>query len=314
MVELEHGEAEAEARVLSSLTTTLALSVAILAVESLGAFLSRSLSLTVDAVHNIPDLFAFAVSWAALRSTVAGTTDDYTFGRHRLEVFAALLNASLVLGTGLAFGYAALAALAAPGGGSGSVDAPWVLAAAVPTLALRAASVLVLARVPGRQRSLNLRGVMVHLASDLLITGAILAAGALLLLHPGWVVADRAAALFVSAVLVYESLPLFRDGADVLTERVPRRISPEAVGRSALAVPGVAELHDLHIWSVCPTLVCLTAHVQVREMSLRESREVVAALRHRMSEEFGILHAVFEVELAPAPTPGATSPVGGAAI
>jgi cobalt-zinc-cadmium efflux system protein len=296
VTEQGHGEGEAERAVLASLRLAIVFSAVTLLLEGAGAFLSRSLSVTVDAIHNIPDLIAFAISLQVLRSTERGAHDRFTFGAHRLEVFAGMLNAALVLGTGAAFAYEALDAIATRTPFAGPVDALWVLLIALPTLGLRTANVASLRRVPGRARDLNLRGVIVHVASDLAITGALLAMGVLLLLRPGATLADPVAALAIAGVLVYESLPLFRDGWEVLTESTPRHLSIDAIVGAARAVPNVAEVHDVHVWAVCPTMVCMTAHIEVNEMSVREGMAVVAALRRRMEEQFGILHATFEVE------------------
>ena len=301
MADLVHGESEAETRVLRGFRVALALAVVVLGVEGLGAFLSHSLSLTVDAVHNLPDILAFAVSWSALRATEQGSTGAYTFGMHRFEGFAGLLNATLVLGTGAAFGLEAGASLLRGAPFAGPVDAVWLLAVAVPTLGLRATALAALGRLPRAARRLNLVSVMVHLASDLLITGALLVAGVVLLLQPSDAWVDALAALVIAAILVYESLPLFRDGWEVLTERVPRNLSVAEIQRVALSIPGVREVHDLHVWAVCPTLVCMTAHVRVGELSVRDGMEVVSELRQRMESEFGILHSVFEME---SPSPG----------
>jgi cobalt-zinc-cadmium efflux system protein len=296
MPELLHGESEAAWRPLRALKLATELSIVVLAIEALGAYLSHSLSLTVDAAHNVPDILAFAVSWAALQATERGATTQYTYGAHRLEVFAALLNAALVLGVGIGFGYVAVSALWGNGSLFGPIDPIWILVAAIPTFVLRYVSLSVIGRLPRQARDLNLASVLVHLASDLLITGALLVAGILLLLRPASVGADAGAALVIAAILVYESIPLFRGGWEVLTERIPRHLSVEAIGRSIRSTEGVAEVHDLHVWAVCPTLVCLTAHLGVPEMSLRDSMHVVARLRQRMETEFGILHSTFEVE------------------
>lgn len=297
--ELEHGETEAGELVLTGLRWAFVVTAVVLVLEVLGAFLSRSLSLTVDAVHNLPDLLAFAVSWFALSATERGASDRFTFGVHRFEVFAGLLNAALVLGTGVAFGVAAASALVRNSSFAGPVDAVWLLLVALPTLALRGVNLALVERVPRRTRDLNLRSVVVHLASDVLITAALITAAVLLLTHPAWTWADSGSALVICGILVYESLPLFRDGMDVLTERTPRNLSVPAIERSARSIPHVTELHDLHVWAVCPTLVCMTAHVEVDDISLRDSMRVVAELRARMAGEFGILHAVFEVETGP---------------
>jgi len=299
MTELSHGEGEAGQRILRGLRLAVFLSIVILAIESFGAIASRSLSLTVDAVHNLPDILAFAVSWAALQGTRSGTSARFTYGTHRVEVFAGILNGLLVLGTGVAFGYEALDTLARSATFAGTVAPVWLLAAAVPTLALRLFNLRALDRLPGRVRDLNLRSVVVHLASDVAITGTLLATGLTLLVRPAFGWADGVGALGIAGILVYESLPLLRGGWEVLTERTPRGLSTDALTRAVLSVPGVREVHDLHVWAVCDTLVCLTAHIGVGEMSMREGMAVTRVLRSRLEEEFGIVHATFEVE-APA--------------
>jgi cobalt-zinc-cadmium efflux system protein len=294
-----HGESEAEVRVLRGLQLALELSLVILLLEAVGAYFSRSLSLTVDAIHNVPDLVAFGLSWMAVRGAAEGATPNFTFGAHRLETFAALANAGLVMGAGVVFGYAALANLLTGGTFAGTVDPVWLLAVAVPTLVLRAINLSVLRGNPSRVRDLNLSSVLVHMASDIAITVAILIAGVVLLLRPslGWI--DPAAALAIAGVLVYESLPLFRGGFDVLAERTPRGLSVDRITRTALEVPGVSEVHDVHVWAVCSSLICLTAHVTVQVVTLGEATEVIACLRQRMETEFGIVHSTFEIEASP---------------
>jgi cobalt-zinc-cadmium efflux system protein len=292
----QHGEGEAGTRVLWGLRVATELSVVVLLVEVVGAYLSRSLSLTVDAVHNVPDILAFLVSLTALRTTARGSSRTFTFGTHRFEVFAGLLNASLVLGTGLAFGFVAVGSLESGSSFAGTVDPLWLLAAAIPTLALRGTSLTLLGRIPGRVRDLNLRGVIVHMASDLAITGALVVTGVTLLLRPGigWV--DDLAALAIAGILLFESLPLFREGWDVLTERTPRRLSVDAVADAARKVSGVTDVHDVHVWAVCSTLVCMTAYVTVEEMPMKECLDVIRRVRETMEREFGILHATLEIE------------------
>ena len=295
-----HGEREAEARVLRGLRIGTELALIVLLVEAVGAYFSRSLSLTVDAVHNVPDIIAYSVSLAALGATARGSSDRFTFGTHRLEVFAGLLNAALVLGTGAVFGFEAVASLSSGASFAGPVDPVWLLAAAVPTLTLRGVSLSILGRIPGRVRDLNLRGVLVHMASDVAITAALLITGVTLLVRPGWGWFDDMAAIAIALILGFESLPLFREGWDVLTERTPRRLSVESVTNAARSVPGVIDVHDVHLWSVCTTLVCMTAYVGVEPMALQDAIDVIARLREKMESEFGILHATFEIE-APVP-------------
>jgi cobalt-zinc-cadmium efflux system protein len=291
-----HGEGEAEREVLRGFGLAVGLSAVILVIEAIGFYLSRSLPLAVDAVHNAPDILAFVLSWTAIRAAAAGATDRFTFGAHRLETFAGIVNASLVLATGALFAYLAVFALVGHQALAGSVQPVYLLAVVAPTLLLRCINVAVMRRAPGRVRDLNLRSVLIHLATDVAITGVLLADGVVLLLRPSLAWVDPAAALAIAAILIYESLPLFRDGWDVFTERTPRNLSVDRITRGALEVEGVTEVHDVHVWSVCSSLVCLTAHVGVREMSLQDSMRVVNELRERMARDFGIVHSTFEVE------------------
>jgi cobalt-zinc-cadmium efflux system protein len=291
-----HGEGETSGRILRGLAVALGLSVVVLGLELAGAFLSRSLSVTVDAVHSIPDVFAFAISYLSLAAAGRGPNEENTFGSHRLEVFAAILNAFVILAAGVIFAYPA--ALELLGGSSllGPVDPAWILYAAVPTLALRSVAAVYLGRIPRAVRDLNVRSVLVHLGTDVVITLTLIVDAVVLILWPGRLGVDAAAALVISAILVYESIPIFRGGWDVLTERVPRGLSmPDLIG-ALESTPRVREVHDVHVWSVCPTLVCLTAHVDVEEMPVSESGQVTEELRRRVERQFGILHAVFELE------------------
>ncbi|NNN17083.1 MAG: cation transporter [Thermoplasmata archaeon] len=311
MTEQAHGESEASRRILRGLLVALVLAVVVLGFEAIGAILSRSLAVTVDAVHDIPDIFAFAISYFALAGTARGRTDAHTFGSHRLEVFAAILNAFIILAAGVVFAYPAILELVSRTTLLGPIDPAWILFAAVPTLALRSASAVYLGRIPRAARDLNIRSVLVHLGTDIAITAALIADAAILVLSPGSAWVDGAVTLVVAAILIYESIPIFQGGWEVLTERVPRGVSLPAVTESILTAPRVRGVHDVHIWAVCPTLVCMTAHVRVDNMPMHEASEVTAELRERVERAFGIVHSVFELETEPSTPEDAPSTATG---
>lgn len=311
VTEHAHGESEASQRILRGLGVALVLAIVVLGFEAIGAVLSRSLAVTVDAVHDIPDIFAFTISYLALAGTARGRTDAHTFGSHRLEVFAAILNAFIILAAGVLFAYPAILELVNRASLLGPIDPVWILFAAVPTLALRSASAVYLGRIPRAARDLNVRSVLVHLGTDIAITGALIVDAGLLVLSPGAVWIDGAVTLVVAAILIYESIPIFQGGWEVLTERVPRGVSLPAVTESILTAPRVRGVHDVHIWAVCPTLVCMTAHVRVENMPMDEASEVTAELRGRVERAFGIVHAVFELETeSPARGDAVSGPAG----
>lgn len=296
MVEHPHGESEASHRILQGLVVALLLSAIVLGLETVGAVMSRSLAVTVDAVHAVPDLFAFAVSYLSLAGIARGSTGKHTFGTHRFEVFAAILNAFVILAAGLLFTYPATVGLVNGTTPFGPIDPAWILFAAVPTLALRSISAVYLGRIPRAVRDLNVRSVLVHLGADIAITGALIVDGIVLVYSPSSVQLDSAVTVVIAGILIIESIPIFRGAWDVLTERVPRGLSLVSLTASITSVPRVKAVHDLHVWAVCPTFVCLTAHVEVEEMTLGECASATDELRHTVERAFGIAHSVFELE------------------
>lgn len=211
-------------------------------------------------------------------------------------MFSSLFNVFLVLSTGVVFGYVAPETLARGVRFDGPVDPVWILAAAFPTLALRGTCLTVLGRIPGRVRDLNLRSVIPHLLSDLPITGARLFVGIVLYLGPSWTWADPAAALAIALVLVYEIVPLIRQAWQVLAENAPPHLSLDAIEASLTSVAGVLEVHDVHVWSVRPTLICMTGHVTVADMPVSGSTDPMTRLTEMAMERFGVLHSVFQME------------------
>jgi cobalt-zinc-cadmium efflux system protein len=278
--------------------------VVVLGVEAVGALLSRSLALTIDAAHDVPDIFAFTASYLALTAIARGSSREHTFGSHRFEVFAAILNAFVILAAGLLFAYPAAVGLTNGTTPFGPIDPIWILFAAVPTLALRSISAAYLGRIPRATRDLNVRSVIVHLWTDIAITATLIVDAIILLRFPASVQVDSVSALVVAAILVVESVPIFRGAWDVLTERVPRGLSLTALTESIKSDPRVREVHDLHVWAVCPTFVCMTVHVRVEATTLADCANLTSNLRHEIEQSFGIAHSVFELEAYSPPSRG----------
>ncbi|MCI4344730.1 MAG: cation diffusion facilitator family transporter [Thermoplasmata archaeon] len=307
---LPHGESEGATGVSRRLKINLLLAAVVLVFETIGAWQGRSLALLLDALHNIPDLLAFAAASLAVSATLRGVSEEYTFGLHRTEVLAGFANAAAITGLGVGFGATAAWSLLnhAPVLGA-APSAFWVLAVALPTIGVRLAAALLLRPGLAASRDINLRGVFRHVTSDLVVTGTVVTVGVVLLLRPalGWV--DAGASLLLGVFLVALSAPLFRDSYRLLTDKMPQGLSVERVRATALRVPGVRELHDVHVWAICSNFTSLTAHVLLADVSVRQSMVVITELRRRMASELGIDHAVFEVETGP-PPPHVAAPSG----
>ncbi|MGD8828067.1 MAG: cation diffusion facilitator family transporter, partial [Gammaproteobacteria bacterium] len=166
----------------------------------------------------------------------------------------------------------------------------WVMVVALIGLAV---NLIVLKLLHGGEQTLNTRGAILHVLGDLLGSVAALAAGAVVY-FTGWLPIDPILSLVISLLILVSTARLVLDVTHVLMEGVPRHLDLAEIGRTIAAVPGVVEVHDLHVWSLSSRQEALTAHVRVE--SLEAWQDVLRAIEVRMAEEFGIRHLTLQPE------------------
>ena len=275
------------------LRVVLVVTVAVLVVELLGAWVAGSLALLADAGHLATDALAVVVALAA--SYVAGLRAGprSTFGFHRVEILAVVLNALVLLGICFAVVYAGFQRLREP------VEvAAWPMVGfASVGLVANGASLAVLTR--SRTGSLNLRAAATEVLADLVGSVLALAAG-VVVLATGWQQADPAASLLIAALIVPRAAVLLRDAAAVLLELAPPGLDLAEVEAELRGVDGVTEVHDLHAWTITSGLLSLSAHVTVTDECLagRGVGPVLDDLCERVARRFDVRHATFQVEPA----------------
>jgi cobalt-zinc-cadmium efflux system protein len=286
-----HSHAAGRAEDRRRLKLVLAITGAVLLVELLGAWLAGSLALLADAAHMGTDVAAIVLALGASYVATRPAGPRSTFGWHRAEILAALLNAAVLL---VVCGYLLWA------GARRLVDPqpveplPMVVFGGIAALA-SGFSLLVLQR--STTGSLNLRGAATEVFADLL--GSVLAvlAGVVIWLS-GFDRADPLASLLIALMILPRSVWLLRDAAVVLLEIAPRDLDLAELERRLCAVPGVVDVHDVHAWTITSGIPSFSAHVRVTDEALAE--EGVGRILDRLSEcaaaEFGIDHATFQVE------------------
>lgn len=283
-----HGTGRAADR--SRLRLVLAVTVVVLVVELAGAWLAGSLALLADAGHMATDAAAIVLALGASYVAARPAGPRSTFGWHRAEVLAALLNAVVLLAVCGFVGYAGLTRLADPQ----PVEAAPLVSFALVGLAANAFSLLVLQRSSG---SLNMRAASTEVLADLL--GSVLAvlAGVVIALT-GFHRADPIASLLIAVLILPRAVLLLRDAATVLLEVAPSHLDLDEVRRHLGAIPGVVDVHDLHAWTITSGLSSLSAHVTVTDAELARIGVggVLDELCARTRAEFGIDHATFQVE------------------
>jgi len=266
----------------------LGLTAALLVAEVVGGILTNSLALQADAGHMASDVLALSLAlfagWAAGRPASA----QRTFGYQRAEVLAAASNGVLLLIVAAYVFWQAVRRFADPP----EVDGAPMLGIAAAGLLGNAASALILR---SRQaRSLNVRGAFYHILGDLAGSVAVVVAG-LVMLSTGWQRADPAAGLAIGLLVAVSALRLLHESLSILLEAVPAHIDPDEVSNALTGAPGVAGLHDLHIWTVTSGLVALSCHCELT--GELEADRVLANLCDMLHERFDIHHVTIQPEL-----------------
>jgi cobalt-zinc-cadmium efflux system protein len=281
----DHGvRADAEAR---PLAIALALIVAFMVVEVAVGVVADSLALLSDAAHMLIDAAALGLSVWAARLARRPAEGRMTFGFRRAEILSAQANAITLLVLGVLIVVEALQRLMSPP----SVDAPPVVLIALAGAAVNVVAIWQVARA--NRENLNVAGSYQHLVTDFFAFAATVVAGTVIWIT-GFDRADSIASLGVAASMLYAALPLLRRTGRVLLEAAPEGVRPDEVASAITGHPGVASLHDLHVWEISSGFPSLSAHVLVaRDEDCHGIRRELEALLH---DRFGLDHTTLQVE------------------
>ena len=288
-----HGHATGRAEDRSRLRVVLAVTAGVAVVELVGAFLSGSLALLADAGHMLTDTAAIVLALSASYVATLPASPRRTFGYHRAEILAALINALVLLGVCGFLAVEGVRRLLDPT----PVAAGQMLVFAVVGLVANVVSLAVLAG--RRESSLNMRGAFLEVAGDAAGSVAAIVAG-VVVLATGDTRADPVASLLIALLILPRAWSLLRDCLSVLLESAPRGVDVEEVRTHLQGAAGVTEVHDLHAWSITSGMPALSAHVTVTDNALEERGvgPILDELGQCVAEHFGIEHATFQVEPA----------------
>ena len=291
-----HGHAHAHAHAhghgadASALKLALGLIATFMVVEIVAGLLASSLALLSDAAHMLTDAAALAVSLVAARLAARPARGAMTYGLGRAEILSAQANALTMFVLALLIVYGAVAHLITPPGVDGGV----VLAVALAGIPVNLAAVRAL-HGGGGERSLNIEGSYRHILTDLFgfIATAIAAA---VIIATGFRRADAIASLLIAALMLHASVGLLRSSVRVMMEAAPAGLDPEQIGRALARQPGVAEVHDLHVWEVTSGFPALSAHIVVD--AGEDCHEVRRCLSRLLEDRFVLAHTTLQVEHA----------------
>jgi cobalt-zinc-cadmium efflux system protein len=270
-----------------ALAIALALIAAFMGFEVATGILAGSLALLADAGHMLTDALALAGALVAARLAVRRPGGPWTFGLGRVEILAAQANGITLLVVGVWVVYGAIRRLVAPPDVHGGV----VLVVALVGIAVNLVATFVLSRAD--RESLNVRGAFLHVATDLVAFVGTAVAGALVL-TTGWSRFDPIAGLLVAALMLRSAGSLLRESGRIFMEASPDGLDPQAVARELAADADVAEVHDLHVWTVTSGFPALAAHVLVSPDA--DCHAARRRLQHVLEERFHLHHVTLQVD------------------
>jgi len=287
---MSHESRTREARRLQSrqLVLVIALSVGTLLIEVAGGLLSGSLALLSDAGHVLTDLLALVLSLMAVRFASLPATPAKSYGYHRLEILTALLNGALLIAMSAGILYKATRRFFEPV----PIESRTMMAVALAGLLANVAGVVLLSRAP---QNLNLHGARMHVVGDALSSVGVLVAGGIIALT-GWTRLDAIVGGAIAVVIALGSLRLVREAVDILLEATPAGIDLDLVRRAIATVPGVIEVHDLHIWCITTGLPALSGHVRLDGQEAQTSDEMLNRIKQTVRDQFGIVHTTIQIE------------------
>ena len=266
----------------------LVISLGLVVVEFVAGTLSHSLALISDGWHNLSDLPTLGLAWIAIYFERKPPNLKKTFGYQRAGVIAAFVNA---------LGLAAVASFICVDGyhrllHPQAVSEPIMIRVGILALVINTLITLMLSR--GRH-DLNLRALFLHNLGDALSNVAIIA-GAWLIHVTGQPLIDPVVAFLIAGMILWSAKRILADSTNILLESLPKGMTLENVARAMLAVEGVREVHDVHIWSLGSQSHALSCHIQILDMPTSEAEVIADKVREVLAHEFGITHSTIQFE------------------
>jgi cobalt-zinc-cadmium efflux system protein len=267
----------------------IALNLIFVAVEFVYGVLANSMALVADAGHNLSDVLSLAIAWIASVLARRPPSSRLTYGLGGSSIVAALFNAVLLLVAVGAIAWEAILRLFHPE----PVASGTVMIVAAVGIVINGATAWLFAS--GRKGDLNIRGAFLHMVADAAVSAGVVAAAAVILLT-GWLWLDPLTSLVVVGLIVWGTWGLLRDSLAMSVSAVPAAIDPGAVRRYLESRPGVAAVHDLHIWPMSTTETALTAHLVLP--GGHPGDEFLMQATTELKRRFGIGHTTLQIEVS----------------
>lgn len=284
---MPHDHSHATADYSKAFAIGVALNVAYIIVEVIAGVLIGSIALLADAGHNTSDVISLLLAWGASYLSQLPSSKRHTYGLRKTSIFAALINAIILLIAIGAIAWEAIGRFARPQSVAGGA---MMIVAGVGVIINTATALLF---IKGRKGDINIRGAFLHMAADAGVSvGVVIAGLAISLTGLLWI--DPLVSLIIVLVIAIGTWGLLRDSVNLAMDAVPEGIDPEAVRSYLGRQPGVMEVHDLHIWAMSTTETALTAHLVKSERD--DDENFLSRVADELHHQFKIGHTTIQVE------------------
>jgi cobalt-zinc-cadmium efflux system protein len=285
-----HGSVEGDGQG-AKLGLSILITSLVLVAEIVGGILTGSLALLSDAAHVFLDIFALALSWAAIRLAARAANEKHTYGFHRMKVIAAFINGATLIIVAMGILQAAIVRFGNP---EPVIAGPMLIIAAI-GLAANLVTALVLSHHD--HDDLNTRAAFLHVVGDALSSVGVIVAG-LVILFTGWTWVDPLVSVFIAIIILSGALGVLKEAIHILNEGAPDDAKVGEVAAAMSEVKGVLEVHDVHIWVVSPGYKVLTAHAVLADRALSGTEPLMNELKEVLTHRFRLEHTTIQFECA----------------
>jgi len=260
-----------------------------LVAELVGGFWTNSLALLSDAAHVFMDLFALLLSLFAIHLAGRPATDQRTYGWHRAEIFASLINGATLIFIAFGILHEAWGRFQHPE----AVNSKEMFIIATIGLVM---NLIAASRLHGHAHDdLNVRSAFLHVIGDAIASVGVIIGG-VIMLYSGWYLLDAIISVFIAVIIAIGSLRLLRESGHILLEGVPPDIVISELVEKMRAVDGVSDIHHLHVWSICSHITALSAHVDIEPDYRLRHGEVIGTLEEMLDHDYHITHTTLQGE------------------
>ena len=271
------------------LSVVFAIAVSLFVFELVGGILSNSLALIADSLHVMLDFIAIGISLFAFRIAKKKHSPKLTFGFHRAEIVAALVNGITLIAASVFIVFEAYRRFFEPP----EVDS--VLLVIFASVGLVANIIMAKKLEQDSHSNLNVRGSYLHVLGDLLSSIGVIAGAVIMMILNNFIV-DVIVSVGIAIIILRSGIVLCKKCLHIFMEGTPEEIKTSEVTKEILSMDEIVDAHDLHIWTLTSNLFSMSVHIKVKQEYLKEPDRVLKKINQKMKEKFGITHSTIQIE------------------